>query len=161
EGQELRHRWPNHAACRLRRELEEAQARRGGLRLGQDDCRLRQGQGARAGAGRIPLHAGNGSLQPDPPAETDRPGRVKRPLGGAGPTPRSSPKARQTDPQAIRFPSDPNFNGLLGFMTKMVKSGAPTGRTREFRAPVEWGISRCVQVVEYAVTSNDVTVRRL
>ena len=92
---------------------EETQARRGGLRLGQDHRRLRQGQGARLGAGRIPLHAGNGSLQPDPPAQTDRPGRVKRPLGGARPTPRSSPKARQNNPQAIRFRSDSNFNGLI------------------------------------------------
>jgi hypothetical protein len=38
---------------------------------------------------------------------------VKRPLGGARPTPRSSPKARQNNPQAIRFRSDSNFNGLL------------------------------------------------
>ena len=58
---------------------QEAQARRGGLRLGQDDRRLRQGQGARAGAGRIPLHTGNGRLQSDPHAETDRRGRLKRP----------------------------------------------------------------------------------
>ena len=38
---------------------------------------------------------------------------MKRPLGGARPTPRSSPKARQNNPQAIRFRSDSNFNGLL------------------------------------------------
>jgi Homeodomain-like domain len=44
---------------------------------------------------------------------TSPPGRLKRPSSGASPTPGSSPKVRQTHPQAIRFRSNPNFNGLL------------------------------------------------
>ena len=102
EGQELRHRRAHHAACRLRREPEEAQAGRGGLRLGQDHRRLRQGQGARAGARALPLHLGNGRLQPDPHAEAARRSRLKR-----SPKPYHSPRCSRSDPQR-EYATQPN-----------------------------------------------------
>ena len=53
---------------------------------------------------------------------------MKRPLGGARPTPRSSPKARQNNPQAIRFRSDSNFNGLLGDLVDILVTHAALDR---------------------------------
>ena len=88
EGQELRHRRAHDAACRLRRQPEEAQARRGGLRLGQDHCRLRQDQGARARPRAPPLHLGNGRLQSDPHAEAARRSRLSAGSQPAGQRPR-------------------------------------------------------------------------
>jgi transposase len=65
----LGNRWPHHPPSRLCGLPAYPQARRGGLRLGQNGGRLAQNAASRTAQGRLAIHPGDGRLRSRPPTQ--------------------------------------------------------------------------------------------
>ena len=93
QGAQDRHRSAHHPPSRLRHQPAYPQTHRGSVRMGQELCRVRQGQAQRQTKGSNALHHGNLRLQPHPDTENpgsasmkpprNQPTRPKTPAGTA------------------------------------------------------------------------------